>query len=168
MPLDELHQQFNDITYSILLNNSYLKYEISNFSKPQKECLHNVHYWENDKYLGFGPSAHSYGGKKRWNNFNDLNKYISLIENNKSTIESYDSITEIKKINEIIGFGLRMVNGFDISKISTNLKNSFDEQLRQSQNKFPEMIIIDENRIKLTQTGMNFADAIAVELMIQE
>ena len=168
MPVDELHQQYNDITYTTLRNNNYLQYEISNYSKPEKECLHNLHYWENDKYLGFGPSAHSYDGKKRWNNFSDLNKYIFLIENEKTPIESFDSITEIKKINEIIGFGLRMIKGFDLSKIPTDLKNLFDKQLRQSQIKFQDMIIKKNNRIKLTQKGMNFADAIAVELMIQE
>ena len=168
MPVDELHQQYNDITYTILRNNNFQQYEISNYSKSNRECLHNLHYWENDKYLGFGPSAHSYDGKKRWNNFNDLNKYISLIENNKSSVESFDNITEIKKINEIIGFGLRMVNGFDLSKIPTDLRKSFDKTLHHTQIKYHQMIIKENNRIKLTQKGMNFADAIAVELMIQE
>ncbi len=168
MPVDELHQQYNDITYTILRNNNFQQYEISNYSKSNRECLHNLHYWKNDKYLGFGPSAHSYDGKKRWNNFNDLNKYISLIENNKSSVESFDNITEIKKINEIIGFGLRMVNGFDLSKIPTDLRKSFDKTLHHTQIKYHQMIIKENNRIKLTQKGMNFADAIAVELMIQE
>ena len=168
MPVDELHQQYNDITYTILRNNNFQQYEISNYSKSNRECLHNLHYWENDKYLGFGPSAHSYDGKKRWNNFNDLNKYISLIENNKSSVETFDNITEIKKINEIIGFGLRMVNGFDLSKIPTDLRKSFDKTLHHTQIKYHQMIIKENNRIKLTQKGMNFADAIAVELMIQE
>ena len=166
MPVDELYQQYNNISYTTLRNNNCLQYEISNYSKPEKECLHNLHYWDNDYYLGFGPSAHSYDSKKRWNNFSDLTKYISLVENNKSPIESFDNITGIKKINEIIGFGLRMVKGFDLSKVSKDLRNSFDKQLQQSQNKFPKMIIKDNNQIKLTQEGLNFADAIAVELMI--
>jgi oxygen-independent coproporphyrinogen III oxidase len=168
MPIDELHQQYNDITDTSLRNNNYLQYEISNYSKPEKECLHNLHYWENDKYLGFGPSAHSYDSIKRWNNYSNLNKYISLIENDKTPIELFDNITEIKKINEIIGFGLRMTNGFDLSKIPTDLRNSFDKNLHHTQIKFPEMIIKENDRIKLTQKGLNFADAIAVELMIQE
>jgi len=166
MPIDELHQQFNSITYSTLQKNNYEQYEISNYSLYNKECLHNLHYWENDKYIGFGPSAHSFDGKKRWNNFSNLGKYISLIDNNKSPIETFDYITEIKRINEIIGFGLRMVKGFDIMKIPSDLRNLFDIQLNQTQIKFPEMIIEENNRIKLTQVGMNFADAIAVELMI--
>lgn len=166
MPVDELHQKFNSITYSTLQKNNYTQYEISNYSRPNKECLHNLHYWENDYYLGFGPSAHSYDGKKRWNNFSDLNKYIAQLENDKSPIENYDAITEIKRTNEIIGFGLRMTKGFAISRIPSYLKNQFQKQLKQVQLKFPKMIIEKNNRIKLTQTGINFADAIAVEMIL--
>jgi coproporphyrinogen III oxidase-like Fe-S oxidoreductase len=75
-------------------------------------------------------------------------------------------MTEIKRINEIIGFGLRMTKGFKISRIPLNLINRFQKQLAQTQIKFPKIIIEENNRIKLTQEGMNFADAIAVELMI--
>ena len=166
MPADELHKKLNDITYSTLQKHNYVQYEVSNYSKSHKECLHNLHYWENDFYLGFGPAAHSYDGEKRWNNFSNLDKYISLLENGKSPIENYDDITEIQRINEIIGFGLRMTKGFDISRIPPHLINQFQKQLKQTQVKFPEMIVEEKNRIKLTQKGMNFADAIAVEMML--
>ncbi|MEE8340526.1 MAG: hypothetical protein V3R52_00340, partial [Candidatus Neomarinimicrobiota bacterium] len=138
----------------------------SNYSKSKRECLHNLHYWENDFYLGFGPSAHSYDGKKRWNNYSNLNKYIDLLEQSKSPIETFDDINETKQINEIIGFGLRMSKGFEILRIPTHMQNQFQKQLKQAQIKFPEMIIEENNRIKLTQNGMNFADAIAVELLL--
>ncbi|NHZ87370.1 MAG: radical SAM family heme chaperone HemW [Planctomycetia bacterium] len=101
MPIDNLHEHFNTLTLSTLIKNNYIQYEISNYSKPDRECLHNLHYWENNYYLGFGPSAHSYDGKKRWNNFSNLDKYISLLENGKSPIENYDDITEIQKFNEL-------------------------------------------------------------------
>ncbi|MEE9571550.1 MAG: radical SAM family heme chaperone HemW [Candidatus Neomarinimicrobiota bacterium] len=166
MPVDTLHQQFNAITYSTLHKNNYIQYEISNYSLTNNECLHNLHYWENDFYLGFGPSAHSYDGKKRWNNYSNLDKYIDLLENDKSPIETFDDITETKQINEIIGFGLRMTKGFELSRIPSHLQNQFQKQLNQAQLKFPKMIIEENNQIKLTQTGMNFADAIAVELLL--
>ncbi len=166
MPIDELHQKFNSITNYTLQKSNYTQYEISNYSQLNKECFHNLHYWENDFYLGFGPSAHSYDGNKRWNNISNLDKYISLLENDESPIETIDNITEVKQVNEIIGFGLRMVSGFEITKIPVKLRKSFDKQLEQTQIKFPKMIIKENNRIGLTQKGMNFADAIAVELMV--
>ncbi|NHZ87371.1 MAG: hypothetical protein GWP19_16135 [Planctomycetia bacterium] len=59
-----------------------------------------------------------------------------------------------------------MTKGFDISRIPPHLINQFQKQLKQTQVKFPEMIVEEKNRIKLTQKGMNFADAIAVEMML--
>ena len=166
MPIDDLHQKFNSITLDTLSKNNYEQYEISNYSKSIRECLHNIHYWDNDFYLGFGPSAHSFDGTKRWNNFSNLDKYITALENDGSPIENFDEITEIEKINEIIGFGLRMTKGFSISRIPSKLKPKFQKQLKQTQLKFPDMIIKENNRIKLTKNGMNFADAIAVELLL--
>ena len=166
IPIDELHQQFNDITYSYLQKNNYAQYEISNYSQPNKNCLHNLHYWENDFYLGFGSSAHGYDGKRRWNNLSSLDKYISNIENGQSPIEYSDEITEVERTNEIIGFGLRMTKGFEISRIPANLIKQFQKQLKQAKIKFPEMIIKKNNLIKLNKKGMNFADSIAVEMMI--
>jgi len=166
MPKDEKHLEFNSISFELLKKHDFIQYEISNYSKSNKECLHNLHYWDNDYYLGFGPSAHGYDGNKRWNNYSNLDKYISLIENSKSPIEKSEDLTETEKINEIIGFGLRMTKGFEISRIPPHLKNQFDKQLKQTQVKFPKMIINENNRIKLTQKGMNFADAIAVEMII--
>ncbi|MFC1527323.1 radical SAM family heme chaperone HemW [Candidatus Neomarinimicrobiota bacterium] len=166
IPIDELHQQFNDITYSYLQKNNYAQYEISNYSQPNKDCLHNLHYWENDFYLGFGSSAHGYDGKRRWNNLSSLDKYISNIENGQSPIEYSDEITEVERTNEIIGFGLRMTKGFEISRIPANLLKQFQKQLKQAKIKFPEMIIKKNNLIKLNKKGMNFADGIAVEMMI--
>ncbi len=71
-----------------------------------------------------------------------------------------------EQTNEIIGFGLRMTKGFDISRIPPQFNIQFHKQLEQAQIIFPTMIINERNQIKLTQQGMNFADAIAVELML--
>jgi len=166
MPNDEKHLEFNSISYELLKKHDFIQYEISNYSKSNKECLHNLHYWDNDFYLGFGPSAHSYDGIKRWNNFSDLNIYISLIENDKSVIESSAKILEIEKTNEIIGFGLRMTKGFDISRIPDDKMENFKSLLSDAKNKYPDMIIEEGHRIKLNQKGMQFADAIAVDLML--
>lgn len=166
MPNDDKHLQFNSTVFELLNKNNFIQYEISNYSKLEKECFHNLHYWENDTYLGFGPSAHGFDGKTRWNNFSNLDKYISVLKNDKSPIERSEAISETNKINEIAGFGLRMVKGFDIMKIPIDLRKSFYRQLKQAQIKYPGMIINENNRIKLTQMGLNFADAIAVELMV--
>lgn len=166
MPDDEIHLECNSITYELLNKNDFIQYEISNYSKLDKECFHNLHYWDNDTYLGFGPSAHSFDGHKRWNNYSSIDKYISQIKNNKSPIEIYDELTEIDKVNEIVGFGLRMEKGIDLSKIPANLVDELSQHLQLAKSKYPDMIIHENNAIKLNQKGIQFADAIAVEMML--
>ena len=166
MPDDEMHLDFNSIAFELLNKNDFSQYEISNYSKLDKECFHNLHYWDNDTYLGFGPSAHSFDEHKRWNNYSSIDKYISQINNNKSPIEIFDRLTEIDKVNEIVGFGLRMAKGIDLSKIPTKLIEELTQPLQLVHSKYPDMIIHENNAIKLNQKGMQFADAIAVEMMI--
>ena len=59
-------------THKILKNNHYKAYEISNFSKINYECKHNLHYWNINPYIGYGPSAHSFDGHIRWSNIKSL------------------------------------------------------------------------------------------------
>lgn len=164
MPEDAIHIEFNEVALDMLQINGYDKYEISNYSKPNFECKHNLHYWEHDTYVGFGPSAHSFDGIQRWNNYSDLIRYLSSSTNNH--IEKSETLSAADKVNEIVGFGLRMAKGVDLSKIPNNLLDDLNQQIASAQNNFPDMIIKEENRIKLNQKGMHFADAIAVEMLI--
>lgn len=166
MPDDEIQVDFYNSTVNILDSHKFQQYEISNYSKPGKSCLHNLHYWNHDKYIGFGPSAHSFDGKQRWKNFRNLEQYVLMIENDKSPIESYDKVNDNDSINEIIGFGLRMTNGVEFHDIPDSIVKALKYRVENAQEKFPDMIILNNNRLRLNQKGMRFADAIAVELMI--
>src|ERR1700712_1599535 len=81
-------------------------YEISNFCKPGHYSRHNTNYWRGIKYLGIGPSAHSYDGEKRqWNIANNA-KYMQAIE--KKTIPAeIEVLTEENRLNEYIMTSLR-------------------------------------------------------------
>ena len=61
-----------------LLNQGFEHYEISNFARPGHRSRHNLKYWTDEEYLGFGPSAHSYVGERRWANAADLRDYLAL------------------------------------------------------------------------------------------
>ena len=66
MPSEQIDIEQFLITKDILMKNKYFQYEISNYSKKNMECKHNLNYWESNPYISFGPSAHSYDTKKRW------------------------------------------------------------------------------------------------------
>ena len=143
----------------------YPSYEISNFSQPGFECRHNLHYWKIHPYLAFGPSAHGFDGTNRWNNSRSLDLFLQQIESGNSPISRTEILTEKDKLNELIGFGLRMNDGINLKKIPEIFQIQFGENLKIIEKKWEGCIIKNENSISLTKTGMVFGDAIGVDLM---
>src|SRR5690606_10947586 len=97
----------------ILADNSFLQYEVSNFSIPGFESKHNSSYWKGEKYIGFGPSAHSYDGQyRRWNISNNFS-YLKGIEEGADYFEE-EELSKIDRINETIMISLRTISGINL------------------------------------------------------
>lgn len=139
-------------------------YEISNFCKPGHYSRHNSNYWKGVKYLGIGPSAHSYNGDTRtWNIANNA-KYIQSLENNKIPAET-EELTEENRLNEYIMTSLRTIWGLDLNKLNQIAKGASDQLLKEAAEFFErEWITQKEKVIYLTPTGKLYADHIAAEL----
>lgn len=164
----------NDIQaeqYSILMKAlckaGYEHYEISNFAKPGFRSKHNSSYWQSKKYIGIGPSAHSYNGKIRtWNKANNLT-YINSLKQNIIPFEK-EILTRTQKINEFVMTSLRTIEGLDLNFIKNNFsiqeKNRIENLIKEKVKE--ENYFIKNNKIILTDKGKLFADAIAVELFL--
>jgi oxygen-independent coproporphyrinogen-3 oxidase len=139
-------------------------YEISNFCKPEHYSRHNSNYWKGVKYLGIGPSAHSYNGDTRtWNVANNP-KYIQSLETNKIPAET-EELTEENRLNEYIMTSLRTIWGLDLDKLNQIAKGASDQLLKEAAEFFErEWITQKEKVIYLTPTGKLYADHIAAEL----
>lgn len=139
-------------------------YEISNFAKPSHYSRHNTNYWKGVKYLGIGPSAHSYDGEKRqWNIANNA-KYIQAI-GKKNVPAEMEVLTKENRLNEYIMTSLRTQWGLDTDKLNAIAKGSFDQLLKQAAEFFEKGWLRQENQtIFLTQSGKLYADHIASEL----
>lgn len=155
--------------YVMLMNRmrsaGYEHYEISNFAKPGFRSRHNSSYWQGKKYIGIGPSAHSFNGQMRsWNKANNA-IYIKSINEMKIPFEK-EELTPTQQLNEYTMTSLRTIEGMDLNLIEKN----FSKQQRQKieiilKSELKKgMIIMNENRIRLTDEGKLFADAIAVKL----
>ena len=91
----------------------YEHYEISNFAKPGYRSRHNSSYWQGKKYIGIGPSAHSYDGTtRRWNVANNA-LYIQSIKKNIIPFEE-EKLTRVQQLNEYIMTSLRTMEGLDL------------------------------------------------------
>ncbi len=166
-PNDEVAHQHFEILVNLLTKNNFVHYELSNFGKPNYFSKHNTGYLQNKKYLGIGPSAHSFNRNTRsWNVANNA-QYIKTIQNNElpNTIEI---LTKNDQFNEYIMTGLRTMLGVNTTTITHNFGNNFTDTLLQSAQKFidQKLLTYNNNILETTQKGKFLCDGIASELFI--
>jgi len=144
--------------------NGFEQYEISNFCKPGHYSRHNSNYWRGVKYLGIGPSAHSFNGDTRqWNVANNA-KYIKAIFAGTIPAE-VEVLTETNRLNEYIMTALRTKWGIDLERLNTIAAGSSVELLKSARQYFGEGSISQTgNIITLTPHGKLYADNVAAGL----
>jgi oxygen-independent coproporphyrinogen III oxidase len=148
-----------------LREKGYEHYEVSNFAKPGFRSRHNSSYWKGDKYLGLGPSAHSYNGdERRWNIANN-NVYIKAI-NDGAVQREVELLTPSQKLNEFVMIGLRTIEGIDLEKLRELFGDDERRRIEREVEKFVKHGLVEraETFIQLTDEGMLRADGIASEL----
>ena len=99
-----------------LINSDWKQYEVSNYCRDQRYSVHNSNYWKQQKYLGIGPSAHSFNGKTRMWNVASNAAYVQQVEARNWEFESED-LDRLDQINELIMMGLRTVWGLDLKRL---------------------------------------------------
>ncbi len=164
MPSEQIDIEQFLITKDILMKNKYFQYEISNYSKKNMECKHNLNYWESNPYISFGPSAHSYDTKKRWWNVKSLDKYLSLVGNGKLPVENFEILKKQDKYNEMILNGLRLTKGISLNKIKKFHKNHLT-YLKDLTKKW-DCIDLSNGYLKLNKNGMLLVDNISSDMFI--
>jgi oxygen-independent coproporphyrinogen-3 oxidase len=148
-----------------LENAGYEHYEISNFAKPGFRSRHNSSYWLGKKYIGFGPSAHSFDGNARWWNVANNNTYIDSINKGIIPFEK-EQLTKTQKLNELIMISLRTAEGLDLSKIN----KTESTKLQAASRKYIEndLMKLENNFLRLTRGGKPLADGIAADLFFTD
>ena len=166
MPKDGQTGEWFLKTHEMMKMNGYASYEISNFSRLGMECQHNLHYWRIHPYLAFGPSAHGFDGTNRWNNSRSLDQYLQQIESDSSPVSMKETLSEKDRLNELIGFGLRMNEGINLKRIPEKYQNEFNNNFIIAENKWEGCFIKKDESISLTPTGMAYSDGIGIDLML--
>jgi len=156
-------EQFVSLMAAMQLHD-FEHYEISNFCKPGHYSRHNSNYWKGVKYLGIGPSAHSYNGQTRqWNVTNNA-KYIQGLETSQIPAET-ELLSETNRLNEYIMTSLRTMWGLDLDRLNSIAADSSAVLLAEAK-RFIDSCWINQDggKIYLTQSGKLYADHIASEL----
>ena len=155
-----------EVLIDTLTNAGFEHYEISAFAKQGFISQHNSSYWTGEKYLGFGPSAHSFDGEHRWWNVASLPKYIAGVNNSMPDIVMED-IDLTTKYNEYIITGLRTMWGIDLEVMKTKFgEELYAYFLLNAQRYFNLNYLKRENtNVTLTHKGIFISDGIMSDLM---
>ncbi len=163
---EQAAEQF-EILMEEMSRNNFLHYEISNFCKDGYHSRHNSSYWEGKKYLGIGPSAHSFNKTTRQWNVANNHQYIDQLF--KDELPATTEVLSIEdRINEYLMISLRTSKGISFeyfenefgSQYFTELKNNFKSFLNNN------LLEIENNYCKTTKSGKLMADKIASDLFI--
>ncbi|MDP4143900.1 MAG: radical SAM family heme chaperone HemW [Bacillota bacterium] len=152
----------------ILKAKGYHQYEISNFSKTNKECKHNLVYWNLGDYHGCGAAAHSYINGVRYRNVEDVEKYIHLINNSKkSIVEVYENSLE-DDMEEFMFMGLRKTEGISISEFSHRFKKDIFQVYGDVINKYINLnlLIKKEDKLYLSAKGIEVSNVVMSDFIL--
>ena len=142
----------------------YEHYEISNFARPGRRSRHNSAYWQGKRYLGLGPSAHSYNGVSReWNIANNA-RYIA----EPGLVAEKEVLTPEQQLNEFIMISLRMGEGIDLATLAQRFGAAHAEDLLRRAERYIRATTLrsDSGRLQLTKEGKLLADGIAADLFV--
>jgi len=148
-------------------NKKFIHYEISNFALDGFFSKHNSSYWKNEKYLGLGPSAHSYNLTSRQWNISSLQKYIARITQGEIPFE-IENLTKNDRYNDYILTSLRTMWGTDLNKVENDFGKLYFNFLIKSSAPFFESNHLkkSDNKISLTENGIFISDHIFRALLI--
>ena len=164
-PNDEVAQEHFMILVETLEKNGFVHYELSNFGKENYFSQNNSAYWLGKKYIGIGPSAHSYDGISRsWNIANNA-LYLKAIQNDELPNE-VEKLTLQDRYNEYIMTGLRTIWGVSLVRIEQEFGSDFLNYLKKQSQKFIDdgLLSITDNILKPTLKGKFLTDGIASDL----
>ena len=164
---DEVAQEHFNILLDVMQLHSFENYEFSNFGKQGFFSENNTAYWTGKSYIGIGPSAHSFDGKRRgWNISNNV-KYMKAIQAGKLPME-IEELTLVDQYNEYVMTGLRTIYGVSLEKIERDYGVNFkDYLLKQAQEYLKDhLLYLDGDTLLVTRKGKFLSDGIASELFM--
>lgn len=164
LPDPEILERLHDLVLESLGKMGYRRYEISSWAMNDRECLHNLKYWRNEQYLGFGLSAGGHFDWKRYVNTGDLNHYHDLIGRNIVPVSEFNQNTVIQELFETLFMGLRLTEGVDLSRKGYP-KELLDLLISRIRLYLGEYLSPDNGIVALNESGMDFSRSVFQKLL---
>lgn len=176
LPTEEADRKMYHLTKTLLAEAGYHRYEISNYAKPDRECKHNLGYWQGKEYLGFGLGAASCmgaagGSRNRFSSTRELTCYLAadmeqMVQEEDKRAE-FEILTIQAQMEEFMFLGLRCMNGISVSRFA----DLFHQPFAAVHGKVAEKLIgeglleQEGDRVYLTERGVDISNYVFAEFL---
>lgn len=164
-PVEDVQSEQFLMLLTMLEENGFEQYEISNFCKEGAESIHNSNYWKGEHYVGIGPSAHSFNGTSRSWNVSNNSKYIKAIQSGEKFSE-VERLSSVDQFNEYLLTGLRTKYGVELKRLEQFHPTSIEFKTKLNSFIDKDWCLLQNQLLTLTKEGKLMADYIASELFI--
>lgn len=169
LPSEEEERQMYQFTKELLAKKGYFRYEISNYAKPGKECLHNIGYWKRVEYLGLGLGAASLIDNVRVSNVKKLTDYLNADFGNAESLDiEVQNLSKNQQMEEFMFLGLRMQAGISrlefMEQFAAPVESVFGEALERM--KQQGLLVEYNGQIQLTELGFDVSNYVFSELLL--
>jgi len=167
LPTEDAIVAMMELTATLLPQHGYKRYEISNFCRPDYHCRHNINYWQNGDYLGFGAGAVSCIEGLRLQNVSNPTTFCQRIEDNQPVFDEGEALSTPASFRETVIMGLRMLEGISISTLKERFGLDVRELYGATLQRFLNdgYLVITNDKLKLSPKGMPVANQILSELI---
>ena len=164
LPDEDAETEMTELLLSKMKAAGYERYEISNYAKPSFASRHNLRYWRNEEYLGFGVSAYSYFDGVRYGNHRDFSLYC---QSPLDCVVEREELTQEDKAYEYVMTRFRLKEGVSLAEYQALFGVSFEERYRIEISRFAALGLLERenNRIFLNDKGMALSNTVLVDFM---
>ena len=160
-PDDDAAEMYMD-ALDALEASGYQQYEISNVARSARRCRHNLKYWQDGEWLGFGCGAHSTRHGARWRNISDTARYIDRVNAGCSTRAEHHVLSTEERIGDMLFTGLRLTDGLALTAIRATYGIDVMTRYGEALAPFVEarLVVHAAGRLRLSRAGMLLANEV--------
>lgn len=168
LPSEEEEYAMGELTIQRLAEAGMHRYEISNYAKPEKECRHNLGYWDRVEYLGIGAGSSSLIKWERFDHIRDRKVYIEKIRNGESILIDRELLSVESQMEEFMYLGLRKIEGVSRTDFQNYFGKNVDDVYGKILDKLEEEQLLEfsGDRIRLTHRGMDVSNCVLAEFLL--
>lgn len=167
LPNEDVERQMKYVLDKKLHQAGFNRYEISNYAKEGFKSKHNLKYWNQEEYLGFGAAAASFVNSSRYANISNIDKYIKNIQSGISNKEEVEEMDKLGLIKEYIILKLRLEEGINLNEFKTKFKQDIYELYKDKIELLINRGLLEKvgDNIRLTYKGEDLANIVWQEFI---